>query len=248
MRYFIEVCYNGMAYAGFQVQQNADTVQGRVEAALKTYYREALILTGSSRTDAQVHALQNFFHVDTGIPLSQADVYHLNAILPSELAICSIREVEKEAHARFDAVSRKYAYHIYTAKDPFMFHRGWHYPYPLDLDLLDSAAGVVAQQRWFGNYAKRHSQVKTFECRILESTWERVGHTYIYHVRANRFLRGMVRALVASMLRVGRKSWSLEQFEDSFSRESQVKADFAAPGWGLFLEEVAYPEKIFKKN
>jgi tRNA pseudouridine38-40 synthase len=248
MRYFIEVSYDGTGWAGFQVQENAATVQGEVERVLETKFRRAFQLTGSSRTDAGVHARQNFFHTDTDLMIDAAHVYNLNALLPRSIAIKNIVPVAAEAHARFDAVSRQYVYYITTQKDPFWQGRAWHYPYPIDKSLLDTAASVVLRQRNFVNYAKRHAQVKTTLCTIEESVWAVEEDRYTYRVRANRFLRGMVRALVASMLRVGRGQWSPEFFERSFDPEGGVAADFAAPGWGLYLERVAYPEEIFKKK
>ena len=146
-RYFIEVAYRGTAYAGFQVQDNANTIQAEVEKALLTYFRIPLALTGSSRTDAGVHALQNFFHFDADTKLEAATVikaiYHLNAILPLDIVIKNIKQVTDTAHCRFDATSRSYAYSIYNHKNPFLFDSSYYYPYHLNLEALQEAAALL---------------------------------------------------------------------------------------------------------
>jgi tRNA pseudouridine38-40 synthase len=242
-RYFIEVAYKGTAYAGFQVQQNANTVQAEVEKALKTYYRTDFQLTGSSRTDAGVHARQNFFHCDTEVLAGQnleKDVYHLNAILPGDIVLQRVYQVSAEAHSRFDAVSRYYTYTIYQSKDPFMEDRAWFFPYKLDLDRLNEAAGIIQEYTDFESFAKRNSQVHTYDCSIMESYWERHGQVLIYHVRSNRFLRGMVRGLVGTMLRVGRGKCSIEGFHEIIRSHDPAKVEFATPPQGLTLQAVSY--------
>ena len=139
-RFFIELSYKGTAYHGFQIQENAPTVQLALEKALLTLFKEPFALTGSSRTDAGVHALQNYFHFDTNLPITEKHVYNLNAILPEDIAVRSIRLVSDTSHCRFDALGREYHYYIYQQKDPFMKDRGWYYPFELDFDLLQAAA------------------------------------------------------------------------------------------------------------
>ena len=161
-RYFIEVSYRGSAYSGFQVQETAATVQGELERVLAIYAREPIGLTGSSRTDGGVHARQNYFHFDWPQPIEGDWVYHLNAMLPDDLAIKGIYAVPADAHCRFDAVSREYVYTIYRKKDPFLVGRGWHYPYPMDGNLLVEAARLVVGEHDFSSFCKRGGTGKEF--------------------------------------------------------------------------------------
>jgi tRNA pseudouridine38-40 synthase len=246
-RYFIEVSYKGTNYAGFQVQKNANTIQAEVEKALSIYYRKTFDLTGSSRTDAGVHADQNFFHLDVAIHFSQPsrDVYHLNAILPADIVIKNIYEVKEDSHSRFDALFRRYEYRIYEKKNPFIADFSFFYPLPLDIDLLNNAAEVLLHVTDFSSFAKRNTQVKTFTCKLQKSEWRKDENELIYQVCGDRFLRGMVRGLVGTMLRVGARKISVEQFISIVESRNSGKADFSVPAHGLFLREVAYDKSIF---
>lgn len=241
-RYFLELGYKGTAYHGFQVQENAVTIQSEIERALKVLFRTDFELTGSSRTDAGVHALQNYFHFDTPLQLTSRHVYNLNAILPADIAVHNIKEVAPDAHCRFDAIAREYHYYLYTRKDPFMQDRGWHYPYQLDLQLLNDAATLLKQHTDFTSFAKRNAQVFTHNCTIRESRWELLEPDSLrYTVQANRFLRGMVRGLVGTMVKVGRGMISLNEFENILLAKDCTRADFTTPPQGLFLVRVIYP-------
>ena len=239
-RYFLEVAYRGTAYSGFQSQENANTIQQEVEQAFRTLQRNTVVLTGSSRTDAGVHALQNFFHFDFESPLHPQFVYKINAILPSDIFVRSVQQVADDAHCRFDASSRLYDYFIYRSKDPFLEDRAWYFPYTLNMEALQEAAALLMRHHDFTSFSKRNTQVKTFECSIMESSWRQQQDCLVYRVRANRFLRGMVRALVATMLQVGRGTLSLEDFRAVFDAKDCTRASFAAPAHGLFLVEVCY--------
>lgn len=240
-RYFIEVAYKGTAFSGFQVQENANSIQAEVEKALQVYFRRPFLLTGSSRTDAGVHALQNFFHFDTELEMPD-ESYHMNAILPADIVMKRIFGVADDAHCRFDAISREYHYHLYSKKDPFKKDIAYYYPYELDLGQMNAASKLVLDNRDFSAFAKRNSQVKTFECSILDSEWAVENGDLIYRVKANRFLRGMVKGLVGTMLQVGRKKLSLEQFKTILGSGDSSQADFSPPSQGLFLVRVNYPE------
>lgn len=246
-RYFLEVYYKGTRYAGFQVQDNAVTIQSEVEKVLAIYFREPIGLTGSSRTDTGVHARQNYFHFDTGLPIPEKAIYNLNAMLPGDIAIRAIIPVGPSAHCRFDALAREYEYSIYRAKDPFLADRAYFYPYTLDITALQEAAGMIMEYTDFTSFAKRNSQVKTFQCRILHSAWEqREGH-WVYRVKANRFLRGMVRGLVGTMLQVGRGKITTAGFRDIIAVKDCTAADFSVPGHGLLLVQVEYPALYFER-
>ncbi|HXS56385.1 MAG TPA: tRNA pseudouridine(38-40) synthase TruA [Hanamia sp.] len=243
-RYFIEVTYKGTAYAGFQFQKNANTIQSEVEKALEIYFRQPFSLTGSSRTDAGVHALQNFFHFDLPEPELNSEIqrtlYHLNAILPRDIVVKNIYHVQDDAHCRFDAVSREYEYVLYKDKNPFLQDRAYYFPYQLDFDELNRAAELLRSHKEFTSFSKRNTQVNNFICNIEKSEWVFEKGLLTYHVRANRFLRGMVKGLVGTMLRVGTRKISLEQFNAIILSKDCSNADFSVPPHALFLVEVLY--------
>ena len=212
-RYFLEVSYKGTNYNGFQVQENANTIQSEVEKAFSTLHRQPVSLTGSSRTDTGVHALQNFFHFDLD-ELHPQSVYKLNAILPPDIAVKNIFPMPAQAHSRFDATSREYIYNLHRFKDPFRNSISFFFPYKLDLERMQEAAAYLKSQTNFFAFAKTNTQVKNFECRILTSEWIIEEGRFTYHIEANRFLRGMVRLITASLLRIGRHKLSPEQFHN----------------------------------
>lgn len=240
MRYFLEVAYKGTNYAGFQIQRNARTIQSVVEEALFTFYRVHFNLTGSSRTDAGVHALQNYFHVDAAVEITPTHLYNINAILPVDIVLKSAQQVSDTAHSRFDAISRQYQYFIHTGKDPFSRDTSWYYPYPINFAMLQSAAELVLHQHDFESFSKKNVQVNNYQCAIIQSSWEINDQQLIYTVTANRFLRGMVKALVATMLKVGSGKLPLSGFQSIFDGEQYKLVDFSAPSHGLFLVQVAY--------
>ncbi len=256
-RYFIEVSYKGTGYSGFQVQRNANTIQSEIEKALEICFRKSFSLTGSSRTDAGVHALQNYFHFDSETELTrEADddsgserkmeryLYSLNAILPANIVVQKIALVEDNTHSRFDAVSREYKYQLYQRKNPFYKSTAYYYPYRLDIRKLQEAAAVIAGSHDFTAFSKRNTQVKDFNCSITTSDWFIENDLIIYNVIGNRFLRGMVRGLVGTMLKVGSEKISLQGLEEIIRSKDCTSADFSAPPHGLFLVHVAYPFKI----
>ena len=248
-RYFLEVAYKGTNYSGFQSQHNANTIQAEIEKAFTILQKEKIILTGSSRTDTGVHALQNFFHFDTNSPLhlwrgvgGEADfAYKMNAILPGDIVVKQIIPVAENAHCRFDALSREYKYYIYRYKDPFLKDLAFYYPYKLDIEMLHQAGSIIKEYEDFTSFSKRNTQVKSFKCEMQESKWYWEKDCLVYHVKANRFLRGMVRALTATMLKIGRGQMSLNQFRNIIEAKDCTQASFAVPAQGLFLVSVAYP-------
>ena len=243
-RYFLQLAYKGTQYSGFQVQQNANTVQSEVQKAMAIFFRQTFELTGSSRTDAGVHAYQNYFHFNADLPITLACIYHLNALLPGDITVKGIYQVPDIAHCRFDAVSREYQYLIYRSKDPFLEDRGWLYPYTLDTGFLQEAAGVLTEYEDFTSFAKRKTQVKSFMCRLERSEWIITGDTLVYLVKANRFLRGMVRGMVGTMVKLARNGSGISAFRSVIEGRDCTRADFSTPARGLFLKEVAYPETI----
>lgn len=244
-RYFVEVCYKGTQYAGFQIQQNAVTIQAELEQAMKLVLRADLRLTGSSRTDSGVHARQNYFHFDWDGVLAEGVVYNLNAVLAPDIAVRSLRMMRPGAHCRYDALARRYRYTVYGRKDPFLSDRAYYFPYRLDLGRMERVAAQVKEHTDFRSFSKRRSQVKTFNCTILESRWEQSGDNLVYEVKANRFLRGMVRGLVGTMLRVGRGKIDVDAFEGIIRGGDSAAVDFSVPGGGLCLEEVEFAAGYF---
>lgn len=265
-RYFIEVSYKGTAYAGIQIQKNSNTIQAEVEKALKILFKETFALTGASRTDAGVHALQNYFHFDTVQLLTankngkisqtskvysheisvriEESVYNLNAILPRDIAIKRISQVADDAHCRFDAVSREYKYYIYQNKNPFLDGRAYYFPYKLVLERLNEAAIIILQHRDFTSFSKKNTQVNNFICKIIMSEWIIENNILVYNVKANRFLRGMVKGMVTTMLRVGTGKMPLEEFDNILKSRDCTRADFSAPSHGLFLVAVEYKDGL----
>ena len=240
MRYFMELSYKGSQYAGFQVQDNAPTVQLEIEKALAVFYKQPIKLTGSSRTDSGVHAMQNYFHFDTGISILEKHIYNLNAILPNDIYVRRIFPVDDNTHSRFHATHRLYHYNICQHKDVFAQDICWHYPYSLNIDKLNAAAALLMQYQDFTSFSKRNTQTHTKLCTLSISKWEEVENKLVYKVQSNRFLRGMVRALVATQLQVGRERISLEDLASIIEIKNCAKADFSAPAHGLFLMEVGY--------
>ncbi len=251
-RYFIQVVYKGTKYAGFQIQKNANSIQAEIEKALKIFFKTDFELTCSSRTDAGVHALDNYFHFDSHILPAQQKlntaVYNLNAILPKDIIIKAIYPVTGNAHSRFDALYREYEYYVYNEKNPFLEDRAYYYPYPLDIERLQEAAQLLKNYTNFTSFSKRNTQVKTFDCIISESQWVQRNDCLVYNVRSNRFLRGMVRGLVGTMLRVGTGKTSIPDFREIIESKDCSNADFSVPPQGLFLIEVKYPDSIIVKG
>lgn len=244
-RYFINVAYKGTNYAGFQIQKNANSIQAEIEKALKIFFKIDFTLTCSSRTDAGVHALSNYFHFDSDIIPDQDKlsniVYNLNSILPRDIVLKSIFSVPDDQHARFSAQSRIYKYFLYQQKDPFQEDRAFYYPYHLDLVQLNAAADLLKDYNDFTSFSKRNTQVKTFVCDIYASRWVNENGVLIYTVEGNRFLRGMVRGLVGTMLRVGAGKMSILEFKKIIEIKDCSFVDFSVPAHALFLIDVKYP-------
>lgn len=251
MRYFLSVAYQGSRYAGFQIQDGQETIQSQVTHALKTLFRDDFTLTGSSRTDAGVHAEQNFFHFDTANELTAKHRYNLNAILPADIAVTGIYKVDEAAHCRFDAVERVYKYLIYKQKNPFLTEKGWLYPFPLNKVVLHRLAVVLMEYEDFTSFSKRNTQVYTYNCKIRSAIWQEHGAGEIsFHISSNRFLRGMIRGIVGTMIRIARTEYTLEESEILFRKVIEAKdcskADFTTPAHGLYLMRVRYPDGLLE--
>ncbi|SRR5579862_6716728 len=243
-RYFLEVSYKGSNYSGYQVQENANSIQEEVEKGLEIYFKQRLQLVCSSRTDAGVHALQNFFHFDLEQPIPESFLYNMNSIIPGDITVKGIFTVPEGSSSRFDALSREYRYQVYRKKNAFIADTAYYFPYRLDPDRLQLAADLIMNYSDFTSFSKKRTQVKDFECRIIYSRWSLENDVWSYEVSANRFLRGMVKGLVGTMLLVGRGKLSLDEFLAVIESRDCSKADFSVPGHGLFLARVNFPDGL----
>lgn len=243
-RYFIELSYTGTNYSGFQIQQNARTIQAEVEHALQVIFREKFALSVSSRTDSGVHAYQNYFHFDSNITISNEHIYNLNSILPADIAIRNIFPVNPTAHCRFDAIGRSYTYTIYQHKNPFLSDRAYYYPYPLQLEMLNRLAAILYDYNDYTSFSKKRTQVKSFICTIKNSEWQMHDEKILYNVSANRFLRGMVRGLVGTMLSVIKNDNAEESFRKIIESQDCRLADFSSPAKGLCLMSITFKAGI----
>ena len=242
-RYFIEVAYRGTRYSGFQIQENAVTIQSVVEKALQTLHRSSFNLTGSSRTDAGVHALQNYFHFDFEGDIHAQAVYKLNAILPRDIAVKAIHSMPSEAHARFDAVRRNYIYKIHRFKNPFLENASLYYPYQIHKVLLEEGAAILLEQTNFFAFSKTNTQVKNFNCTLFKSAWREEGDNLYFEIEGNRFLRGMVRLVTATLLKLARGKITVQHFKSLL--EGKSKTVHSVPAHGLYLQTVDYPVNYF---
>lgn len=251
MRYFIELRYKGAAYCGWQRQNDVPSVQQTLESALSTLLRAEIEVVGAGRTDTGVNASYYVAHFDTEQAVADPEqlVYKLNLILPEDIAVFSVREVAPEAHARFDAVRREYRYYIEQNKNPFTREGSWQYYVPLDVEAMNRAAESLLSYEDFTSFAKLNSNNKTNICHIYHAEWSREESDRLcFTVAADRFLRNMVRALVGTLVDVGRGRYTPEQFEEIVASRDLSRSSGGAPAQGLFLSDVRYPEDIFRRT
>lgn len=243
-RYFLEIAYKGTAYHGWQIQHNAISVQEKLQQALKTVLRQEVETTGAGRTDAGVHATQLYVHVDIPsgkITAAQRFVHALNAILPSDISVQRILEVHADAHARFDAVSRSYEYHIHIGKNPFLQDASWSLRDIPDVSKMNEASQLLLGKKDFGCFSKAHTQVFTNICTIKEARWELDGQKLTFYITADRFLRNMVRAIVGTLLEVGAKGKPPAHVTDVIASQDRSQAGASVPACGLYLTQIIYP-------
>ncbi|GAA4271261.1 tRNA pseudouridine(38-40) synthase TruA [Aquimarina gracilis] len=247
MRYFLELSYDGTPYHGWQRQPNAISVQEVLEDSLSTILRTKTEIVGAGRTDTGVHAKQIMAHFDFENELNDEDLsYKLNSILPLEIAIRSVFRVNEEAHARFDAISRSYEYHVNFTKDPFVINKSYYLKKTLDLDLMNKAAKLLLNYTNFKCFSKSKTDVKTYNCTITEAFWESNKDKIVFKISANRFLRNMVRAIVGTLIEIGEHKLDLDDLVDIIKSEDRGRAGYSVPAHGLYLTKVEYPEKFIK--
>ena len=246
LRYFFDIAYKGTNYHGWQIQKNANSVQETIESKLEQLLGQACSITGSGRTDTGVHARKQVFHVDLDKALNYQDfAYHLNAVLPQDIVVRSIRPVHDEAHARFDADSRGYQYQIIKRKDPFLIGEAYMYSRELDIEKLNTAASHLVGKYDFEAFSKVKTSVNNFDCDVTKAVWYEQDGMVVFEVKANRFLRGMVRAIVGTLLLANEDRLKPEGIIEILESRDRKKAGRSVPAEGLFLTEVNYPERIF---
>jgi len=244
-RYFLQCSYKGTNYHGWQIQPNAISVQEVFEDALSKILREKIAVVGAGRTDTGVHASFFILHFDVNSQFNEnLDlVYKLNSFLPSDIAVQKIWPVNKELHARFSAVSRTYKYYISTEKDPFNTEYSYKYLKPLDVEKMNKAARVLFNSEDFTSFSRLHTDVKTNNCKILHAEWMMEKKQLIFTIQADRFLRNMVRAIVGTLLEVGKGKLNIEQFREIIEKKDRAAAGASALAQGLFLVDIEYPEE-----
>lgn len=249
MRYFLELAYKGTNYHGWQIQPNAISVQEVINDRLSKLLREEINIVGAGRTDTGVHAKQMYAHFDTDREVDTQHLCHkLNSFLPKDISIRKVHRVVDDAHARFGASSRKYEYYLKIHKDPFSSEGAFYYRFAVkpDMELMNEAAKIMMEYEDFECFSRAHSDVKTFICKITQAEWRREdGDTLVFHIRADRFLRNMVRAVVGTLIEVGIGKLSLEDFRAVLESKNRSEAGTSAEAQGLYLVEVNYPKEIF---
>ena len=246
-RYFIELQYDGSSFAGWQIQPNASTVQAEIENALGTILRETTAVIGCGRTDTGVHARYFVAHFDHSNTLNKEVLeqltFKLNRFLPISINIIRIFPVNPELHARFDATSRTYKYYLTTIKNPFLEKYAWYYFCDFDFQLMNDTAKILYEYQDFTSFSKLHTQTKTNNCKISHAEWTYENGTWVFTITADRFLRNMVRAIVGTLINVGRRHISPDDFRKIIELKERQKAGQSVPAHGLFLEKVEYSLK-----
>lgn len=245
MRYFLELAYLGTAYHGWQKQPNAVSVQEKLEDALATLMREPVEVVGAGRTDAGVHARQLYAHFDLEAEMSSDFVFKVNSLLPFDIAVKSFHKTKPEAHARFDALSRSYEYHVVLEKDPFALGSAYFVKRRPDVVKMNEAAGLLRNYTDFKCFSRSRTDVKTYNCRIEHAYWEQRGERLVFNIKADRFLRNMVRAVVGTLLEIGLGKLEVEELHQIIMSKDRSEAGASVPAHGLYLTKVEYPKEIF---
>jgi tRNA pseudouridine38-40 synthase len=245
-RYFLQLAYRGTAYHGWQRQPNGLSVQEVLETALSTILRQPIAIVGSGRTDAGVHAAEQFAHFEFDTPLPVNLIRSINSMIPADIAVYDCFPVRPDDHARFTAISRYYQYTISPRKDPFRDGLVYVFTLPLLIERMNEAANRLLHHIDFESFSKVKTDVLTFNCQIERACWEqRATGDLVFHIKANRFLHGMVRAIVGTLLAVGQDRLSVDAFDQIILARDRRKAGRAAPAQGLSLVEVGYPGEVF---
>jgi len=247
-RYFVQLSYKGTNYHGWQIQPNASTVQEIVTKAFSTILREDIEITGAGRTDSGVHASFFVAHFDSkheGLDKDLKLVFKLNNFLPNDIALFRIVKVNNEAHARFDANERTYRYYLHQRKDVFINDTSWYLPTDLNVEMMNKAARVLLEYDDFTSFSKINTDVKTNICNVSEARCSKDDYRLIFTIKADRFLRNMVRAIVGTLIDVGKEKLTLDDFKQIVENKNRADAGASVPAHGLFLEDIRYPQDIY---
>ncbi len=245
MRYFIELSYNGKAYHGWQNQPNAISVQEVLEKTLSILLKEKVNIVGAGRTDTGVHAKQMFAHFDIEVAFSLEELKHkLNSFLPKDIAIQDIFSVNEESHARFDAISREYKYRISLSKNVFSFNDTYYFKQELDVVKMNEAAKILFEYQDFKCFSRSNTDVKTYNCNIMEAKWVFENDELVFTIKANRFLRNMVRAIVGTMITIGTGKIEVSYLHDIIKSKDRFLAGASVPGHALYLTKIEYPKGL----
>ena len=247
MRYFVFFAYNGAGYHGWQSQPNALTVQQEMEQAFEKLLQEPIALTAAGRTDAGVHASFMVAHFNTSNSLPENLCFLLNQYLSNAISINRIQNVSDSAHARFDALSRTYQYTISSVKNPFRYPYQYYIKGSLDLAQMNASAALLLEYEDFECFSKVNTDVKTFMCQIEKAHWESLENQYIFTIKANRFLRNMVRAIVGTLIEIGQGKRTLDSLHKTLRSKDRSQAGYSVPAHALFLTDIEYPKTLFKQ-
>jgi len=245
MRYFIDISYNGKNYHGWQIQKNAVTVQSTIQDVISKILGKSTDIVGSGRTDTGVHAKSQVAHFDVNKEVDNDFIYRVNAFLPQDISINSVNQVVDNSHARFDAISREYIYKIHDLKSPFVDGLSTFYNKKINMDLINEACSTIMKNSDFQSFSKVKTEVKNFNCIISHASIRRKNNFYLFKFCANRFLRGMVRALVGTLLQLNEGKINLKEFKLIFEKKNREYAGPSAPPYGLYLNKVNYNSDIF---
>lgn len=241
MRYFIELSYQGKNYHGWQSQPDATSVQEEINKAISVVLQEEIIVLGAGRTDTGVHAEQMFAHFDTEQQLDNNFVFKFNSVLPEDIVVFNLEKVADDKHARFDALSRSYQYKIWLGRNPFLLDSTWQIHYQkLDVNAMNEAAAILLEYENFQAFSKVKTEVRTFNCNVTKAIWIQKGSELTFHISANRFLRNMVRAIVGTLVDVGKHKISIEDFRNIILSRDRSNAGLSVPAKGLYLTEITY--------
>jgi len=245
MRYFVELAYNGKNYHGWQIQPNAISVQETLNKEFSTYFQEELSLLGCGRTDTGVHASQFYaqFETEKEVDLDLA-LYSLNNMIPKDISLKRIFPVAPDAHTRFSATARTYQYFIHFNKDPFIGGTSYRFYQKLDVEAMNEACKILFDYIDFTSFSKVHSEAKTNNCEIMRADWKPFGNGIVFTIQADRFLRNMVRAVVGTMLDIGRGKLKVEDMKKIIEMKDRGEAGTSVPPHALFLFKVEYPEDM----
>lgn len=252
-RYFIKISFDGTNYSGWQIQKNSvNTIQQKLNEGFSKLLGEKIEIFGCCRTDAGVHAKELYAHFDTQKDLSMEGggdwLHKFNSMIPVDISIDDIFLVKQDANARFNATSRMYQYFIHSKRNPFLLNRSYYYYSELDIKRMNRAANILKKCNDFSSFSKVNTQVKTTVCKIYEAEWKRSSNQCVFTIRADRFLRGMVRMIVGTMLLVGKNRITLSDFQEIITSKDCRNAGASAPACGLYLTKVEYPKSILIRN